>query len=682
MAGNSCSCIRGYTWNSALKKCVCDYTQNFWVISGVCYDCTSVPNTNGIASSSGCQCGNQLTWIASSNKCDCPVGYVNMGSYCISCSAATLPAGATVAGCQACNVSQGFFLSGGICYACSAQKYTNGSATATGCSCKNSSLVWVTSLRSCACSFSSGFTSTIVAGSLSCVACSGSSCSCGYPGTGTIYSNNICINCVGVPNSNGVALNRACVCLTGYKFTAATYPNECYCSYQLGYYIGSGSSCLSCAALPSTGSVTSSGCQICSYLQGFLYLSNDTCIQCSAIPGSSGSANNAGCICTSGQWNSVLSQCVNVVCSTGYIYSSQNMQCICNPTVSINSATNCTPCSSITNSNGIPTNSTACGCNTGYVWTVSGSLGACTSIVTNCNTTTSVIIGSICYNCLTAQFSTGPAVGTAKCLCPSALVWSFNTVNNTGACICSNSLQIPSTNGTSCICNSAYAIPSTSTPCLDCRTVNYSTNTTVAGGCGCLTNFAWNSTSLSCVCSSPFIVNGSQCVCNPSTAVILNAVCSLCSNDAKSTGVSTGTACVCQTYFIWNGTACINQCNSTAVVITLSASASSCLNCGNSATFTLAKINTTACSCTNSALSWNNLGYCDCGASSAMIVTGTNYVCVLCNSAIYSTGANNSYSCSCPSPLTWNPTTKACDCGPSAVVAYINSVYSCVVCNN
>jgi len=938
--GNSCTCIVGRIWNATQQTCVCDYTQNFWLINGVCYDCTAVANTNGAASSSGCQCGQGLTWINSENMCDCPAGYVNMGTYCGSCSVITLPTGATVAGCQVCNVSQGFFLSGGICYACSKQKYTTGAATSTGCTCTNSSLVWVTALGSCTCTFTIGYTTTIVSGSLSCVACSGLSCSCGYPGTGTIYNNGICTNCVGVPNSSGVATSGICVCLPGYAFSGSVYPYSCYCSIKLGYYMSS--TCLNCATLPATGTVTSSGCQICSYSQGFLYLSNDTCIQCSSLPGASGVATATGCGCSTGVWNSVLFQCVNVTCSVGYIYSSQNMQCVCNPSTSITSGTTCILCSSIANSTGVPLNSTACICNVNFAWTASSSgVGSCVSLL-NCNSTTSVLIGTVCINCSTILFSTGPVSGTSNCSCPTALVWVFTTSTSTGACACSNLLQIPSTNGTSCVCNSVYAIASTTTVCFDCRTVAYSTNTTVSGSCGCLTNFiwnsttqtclcptpfvisgglcicnsttsvmigslcfncltvtfstgaapgtsnctcpaafvwvytastnsgscicsnslqipstngsscicnptyaiisaskicldcrtvlystnltvagvcgclanfvwnstsqscvcstpfvlsggqcvcdltvsimigtlcydcltvplstgpalgtsnclcpstlswvfntltssgacactnalqipstngssclcnpayaissittvcfdcrtvlyssnstvnglcgclnnfAWNSTSLSCGCPSPYIISGGQCICNPITTVTISGGCFICSNDPNSTGVSSGTACICQAYMMWNGTACVSDCNSTSVYVVNStnATAYSCVNCGSNGTYTLAVVNATSCSCSGSNLVWNILGYCDCGTTSAMIITGTTYACVVCNSAIYSTGRSTSYTCACPAPLTWNPTTKACDCGSSAVVAYINLVYSCVVCNS
>jgi len=606
-----------------------------------------------------------------------------MGTYCGSCSTITLPTGATVTGCQVCNVSQGFFLSGGICYACSKQKYTNGAATSTGCTCTNSSLVWVTALGSCTCTFTTGYTTTLVSGSLSCVACSGLSCSCGYPGTGTIYSNGICTNCFGIPNSSGVASNGICVCLPGYAFSGSAYPYSCYCSIKLGYYMSS--TCKSCATLPATGTVTSSGCQICSYSQGFLYLSNDTCIQCSSLPGASGVATAAGCGCSTGVWNSVLFQCVNVTCVTGYLYSSQNMQCVCNPSVAITSGTACFLCSSIVNSTGVPINSTACTCNVNYVWNVSSSgVGSCVSLV-NCNLTTSFLIGTFCFNCLTVQFSAGPVQGTSNCLCPTALVWVFTTSSSTGACICSNSLQIPSTNGTSCICNPAYAISSTTTACFDCRTVAYSMNTTLLGSCICLTNFVWNSTSQSCVCPSPFVINGGQCICNLNTSILIGNICLNCLTVQFSSGPISGTSsCQCPTALTWifsastssgtcicqdslqvpstNGSSCI--CNSLYAILAVTANtASICLDCRT----VLYSTNSTvagACGCLNNFV-WNSTSQ-SCLCSTPFVLSGGQCICDLTVSVIIgslcfdcltvplSTGtALGTSNCLCPSTLTW-----------------------------
>jgi len=151
-------------------------------------------------------------------------------------------------------------------------------------------------------------------------------------------------------------------------------------------------------------------------------------------------------------------------------------------------------------------NSTACICIANYIWTLNGTgVGNCILI---CNPATSVLIGTLCFNCLTVQFSTGPVLGTSNCQCPSALIWVFTNLTNLGTCTCQDSLKIPLSNGTSCICNPSYAILTSGSVCFDCRTVQYSSNSTASGSCSCLNNFIWTSISQLCVCPLPYVIRG------------------------------------------------------------------------------------------------------------------------------------------------------------------------------
>jgi len=495
VSGNSCVCLHGLIWNSTLQQCSCDFTQNFWVINGACIDCGALPNTNGQATSSGCQCMPTLIWISSKNACGCPSGYVNMGTYCGSCSLITLPTGATIAGCNACNYSQGFSLSGGICYACSKQKYSTATANSGGCICTNSTYMgWIPAYGGCYCALSANYFTGIVNGVLSCQSClkvTGGCSSCGISGP-TVSGNNFCTNCSSLPNSNGTVINGQCACNAGFIFNTNIYPNQCACSFKMSGYLSNGI-CQTCLSLASTGTITSLGCQICSNSQGFYFINNDTCILCSSLPNSNGLANAAGCGCSTGIWDNVLFKCNTITCASGYGFNTQNQACICNPSTSILLGTTCISCSTVSNSTGAVFNSTGCVCNTNYTWFVNSSgNGSCKY---TCNSITSVLIGSLCLDCQTIQFSTGPLLGTSNCTCPAALVWAFTISTGMGACICSNSLQIPSSIGSSCVCNPSFAVTSNNSniaPCIDCRTVLYSTNSTVNGTCGCLSNFVWN----------------------------------------------------------------------------------------------------------------------------------------------------------------------------------------------
>lgn len=60
--GNSCVCIPGYTWNFANQNCVCDYLQNFYVIEGLCRDCSTILFSNGFATPTGCGCIGGYVW--------------------------------------------------------------------------------------------------------------------------------------------------------------------------------------------------------------------------------------------------------------------------------------------------------------------------------------------------------------------------------------------------------------------------------------------------------------------------------------------------------------------------------------------------------------------------------------------------------------------------------------------
>ena len=221
--GTSCLCLAGFTWDPVQLICVCDYKQNFYqLMNGICWDCSQIANSNGLATPLGCGCANGLTWVADS--CVCPSDYVNMGNTCMSCSnAVSFLSGTTLSGCNACLNSQGFFLSNGICVACSKLKQTTGAATSSGCTCKNSSLLWVSSFNGCACSFvNGGYVSNIVSGQLSCSVCTGS-CNCGGS-SNTIYTptdanNGICTPCTGLPFSTGVQVSGGCQCYTGYAWS-------------------------------------------------------------------------------------------------------------------------------------------------------------------------------------------------------------------------------------------------------------------------------------------------------------------------------------------------------------------------------------------------------------------------------------------------------------------------------
>jgi hypothetical protein len=49
VGGSRCACIEGYIWSTTSASCVCDYTDNFFQMNGICYDCGAIVNTAGLA---------------------------------------------------------------------------------------------------------------------------------------------------------------------------------------------------------------------------------------------------------------------------------------------------------------------------------------------------------------------------------------------------------------------------------------------------------------------------------------------------------------------------------------------------------------------------------------------------------------------------------------------------------
>lgn len=152
-------------------------------------------------------------------------------------------------------------------------------------------------------------------------------------------------------------------------------------------------------------------------------------------------------------------------------------------------------------------------------------------------------------------FSTGVNNrNSSQCLCPPSLVWQFNPNNNSGACVCSDPLKNPSPDGSSCVCISSYSITLPSGSCLDCRTVQFSTNKTESGStntCQCQFPFSWDSSTNTCKCptylelvssicrcKAPQIFNDAgQCVCDPSIALTISSnQCFSCKDVAYGTG--------------------------------------------------------------------------------------------------------------------------------------------------
>jgi hypothetical protein len=48
----------------------------------------------------------------------------------------------------------------------------------------------------------------------------------------------------------------------------------------------------------------------------------------------------------------------------------------------------------------------------------------------SCNLTTGFLLGNICFNCLSVQYSNGSIPATSNCQCPAALIWVYTASTN------------------------------------------------------------------------------------------------------------------------------------------------------------------------------------------------------------------------------------------------------------
>jgi hypothetical protein len=458
-----------------------------------------------------------------------------------------------------------------------------------------------------------------------------------------------------------------------YNNVVTNRTQRCVCSINAGYY-SSNSSCLPCSSQPPAG-IPSSSCQACSLNSGF-YNTSIECIYCFKAPYSTGTATVSGCKCIANYfWSAITSSCqcdwtigyfgtpgscvscykfpntysatrTGCTCVPGYLWN--GTQCICDPTngAFISASLQCINCNMMAGALPTVLGGNSCTCITGYIW--STTIGSCVCYYPNNNY---LLKNGICYDCDAVTYST---------------------------------VQIPNVDASLCACNSSYAISLSNSisRCLDCRTVLYSTNSTISGSCGCLNNFVWNSLTQSCTCPAPYTLSGGQCICNPTIAVVIGGVCFACSNDPYSSGVSNGVSCTCSLGMYWNGNMCSSTtCNSTSIYVLSSLNSLNyvCQDCTNPIYLTISKNSSNSCNCLSPILVWSSsTSSCQCSSSTAILYVSSNsYLCVTCNSSIYALSKLNSNTCSCiDSSFTW--TGKSCSCSSGSIIL---SNTKCVPCS-
>lgn len=429
--------------------------------------------------------------------------------------------------------------------------------------------------------------------------------------------------------------------------------------------------------------------------------------------------NTCTCVSTAFVWNAD-GYCA---CGSLYFFNSTTFACNCDLTKAYLSGTNCTACPNTAIG---PDGNGGCLCNGTNVWQG----GSCVS----CNNIPNYVLLSTgaCFLCGTnGTYTVAKIINAANntCTCTSAnLTWNSN-----GYCGCISSLYIFNATVTSCTCDfsKAYlsgtactACPTGSTAdgkggclcsgnkiwqgglCVSCSAANNyvllsnnscflcGTNGTYTAGkvvstnnnsCSCTSaNLTWNSNGY-CTCSnSLFIFNASaiSCTCDLTKAYLSGSNCSACPGTTKGPDGKGG--CLCNGSAAWQGGSCVS-CSSSANVVILSNG--SCFVCGTTGTYTSSKVvsaSNNTCTCNSTFLIWNFNGYCDCGNSSAMLISGNTFSCFNCmNATAFTIGKASSTSCTCASSnLRWNSITRACDCGnlTNAIITGNGTSLKCFSC--
>ena len=606
-----CACINGYSWSSSLMACVCPSGS---VIMGTkCVACASATFTNGATASDCSSCSNSKGFASQAGSCVfCPsqsgASSTVTGGAC-TCSGTGMVWKANLGGCV-CDWSQSYISylqpDGTFkCTQCTTCKCTgsrilslkfnlcsycrvdpNAYMSGSRCVC-NSGYGWVETSYpfKCVLGFRGGSYLALTGGTATYPLCSSlstsalkNSCTICDAAKGYLYVTGLgqCLQCSSVAQATGAATINACVCQTG-NWNPAT---------------------LSCdSGVTCTGGKlydpVALSCTICDPIRSVSLGGN--CVSCAADTKSNGyAATSASCQCLSNFiWTASGS---SGSCSAG----------TCDSTTSIWVGSTCFKCPSTGTGTGAPASTTSCGCNKNFQWLSTPSGGSCV-----CPLATSVVIADgSCLACPT-NLNTTSAVNTAgtACLCNLNYVWDGLTT-------------------LSCICDST--VNSFITPSGACFTCSSSIDTNFDGT---LTNGA-----CTCKNSFVFTLNdvgtGGKCLC-PSPSVVRSSVCFTCPTNSNTTGLPSSTSCGCLNNFIWSASAVSCLCDST--VNSYLTASGSCMLCSTANDPNFAGTSTSSgCDCTRSLtfVATATGGSCQC-SSPNVIVAGT---CAPCPTNTFTTG--------------------------------------------
>ena len=263
----------------------------------------------------------------------------------------------------------------------------------------------------------------------------------------------------------------------------------------------------------------------------------------------------------------------------------------------------CVYCPNVANNLDGTSTINGCKCKDNYFWNTNPSKCECDYA------NGMILIGTQCFDCKNVVGS-GMIIEFpyTACSCRAGFVWD----RSSKTCNCSSSNSQSFVSGTTCV---------------NCMSL-IGANGRVSGSnaCNCNKGLIWNAPTLKCICDAR------------QNFVLVNSICTLCSNIQNSNGLANLFGCVCLNGFRWNDKACV-PCQTGLEVH----SNGLCVVCS---AITNATLKTACSNCSNSAGYANKSKVC--------------YDCIKQYGVKVATVTNNS--CTCASNMRWLPEFGGCVC--------------------
>lgn len=321
---SACSCAAAYMFvldiSTSTGSCVCK-KGSYAVNETACFNCSNVKNNNGVVNSDSCGCKAPFKWIPENKTCSCdPDSSIISGSSCLICPGDAANGTGVPSG-SVCGCIDGFTWNGKTCLC-------------------NSPLTYSADPKSCTCE-----APYEIDGSNKCVC---------PPNTAVLNAKKVCISCSDVSNNEDGSTTKAnsniCKCKAGFSWVANT--TTCSCPSTAITNPQDPTACLNCDTKIFAKAKNGTGCScqgtagllkwdtnaascICGAANSVVQLIGSTykCITCGNSVYASGKDTQTACTCSNDfmTWNSALGSCF---CPANNILTS-DFTCLQCPTTAI-----------------------------------------------------------------------------------------------------------------------------------------------------------------------------------------------------------------------------------------------------------------------------------------------------------------------------------------------------------